>query len=377
MRRISIWDLDYYYSHDRKDCFNADAMKISSYHKQMGDVVNFVVSENDIRRPFDLYYIIKENSKTPNPPGDFFLNRNVRWWGKAYKVRINWKMDDIMLACRPDYLLYPERNTKLERAEHIRLFNNNGEPLKLVQNWKNTFKNKHALITDTTMWFADKNHIIEALKKLQEVKKVSFLEPIWLQKIIYDKDIREEFLKLQFTPGSKLTWTIAEIQDVDATIEFVQMFKEKFSKVSTGEIIVDYRNKNHSHWESVDWAIKDFEVVKKMICRCKKLGVQLIVRMPIERFETPYFFIFEELSTWSQKHFRKSWLEYLTSRFSNKFMLAEEYWNHPENWHILFRDLLRQTWTDKEFLLLQWKDSFVSEVKIPWKLWENEFKFGI
>jgi hypothetical protein len=97
-------------------------------------------------------------------------------------------MNDAMLACRPDYLIYPERNTKLERAEHVRLFNNDSQPLPLLQDWRNTFKNKHTLITDTTMWFADKNHIIDALKRLQEVKKVSFLEPIWLQKIIYDKD---------------------------------------------------------------------------------------------------------------------------------------------------------------------------------------------
>ena len=35
----------------------------------------------------------------------------------------------------------------------------------------------------------------------------------------------------------------------------------------------------------------DFAEVKKMICKCKTLGIKLIVRMPIERFETPYFFI--------------------------------------------------------------------------------------
>ena len=114
-------------------------------------------------------------------------------------------MPDVILACRPDYLLYPERNTKLERSEHIRLFNNVGEPLPLVQNWENTFTNKYALVTDTSMWFASKNNIIDALKKLQSIKNVSFLEPIWLQKLLYDKDIREEFLKLKFVHGSKLS----------------------------------------------------------------------------------------------------------------------------------------------------------------------------
>lgn len=54
-------------------------MKISSYHKQLGDKVNFVIREVDINRPFDIYYIIKENSKTPNPPFEFFTNSKVKW----------------------------------------------------------------------------------------------------------------------------------------------------------------------------------------------------------------------------------------------------------------------------------------------------------
>ena len=64
-------------------------MKISSYHKQLGDTINFVTTQDDIRRPYDLYYIIKENSKTPNPPLDFFTTRKIRWWGDAYRVRVN------------------------------------------------------------------------------------------------------------------------------------------------------------------------------------------------------------------------------------------------------------------------------------------------
>lgn len=54
-------------------------MKISSYHKQLGDKINFVMREVDINRPFDIYYIIKENNKTPNPPFEFFTNNKVKW----------------------------------------------------------------------------------------------------------------------------------------------------------------------------------------------------------------------------------------------------------------------------------------------------------
>ena len=87
--RVTIWDLDYYYAKRKVNCFNPDAMQISSYHKQRGDKVNFVQTEYDIHRPYDLYYIIKEKDKTPNAPMEFYLDSKVRWWGTANRARIN------------------------------------------------------------------------------------------------------------------------------------------------------------------------------------------------------------------------------------------------------------------------------------------------
>ena len=76
---VTIWDLDYFYSDNKVNCFNSDAMRISSYHKQRGDKVNFVLSKEDIFRPYDIYYIFKENDKTPNPPRQFFVDPKVKW----------------------------------------------------------------------------------------------------------------------------------------------------------------------------------------------------------------------------------------------------------------------------------------------------------
>lgn len=70
--------MDYYYAENKTNCFNPDAMKISSYHKQLGDVVNFVEKQDDIYRPYDLYYIIRDKKTTPQPPSSFFLNEKVR-----------------------------------------------------------------------------------------------------------------------------------------------------------------------------------------------------------------------------------------------------------------------------------------------------------
>jgi hypothetical protein len=86
------------------------------------------------------------------------------------------------------------------------------------------------------------------------------------------------------------------LADVEKIIEFILAFKERFKKVNIGEIVIDYQDKSRSHWENVEFARLDFTEVKKMISKCKTLGIKLIVRMPVERFETPYFFIFEEVS---------------------------------------------------------------------------------
>jgi hypothetical protein len=110
-------------------------------------------------------------------------------------------MSDAMLGCRPDYLLYPEYNTQLERAEHVRFFNNDGVLLPIYQDYTNSLKNKKVIITDKYMWISDNESIITALKRLEDTKNLYFLKPIRLQKLLYDEKLKEQFLKLKFSPG--------------------------------------------------------------------------------------------------------------------------------------------------------------------------------
>ena len=113
-------------------------------------------------------------------------------------------MSDAMLGCRPDYLLYPEYNTQLERAEHIRFFNNQAKLLPLYQDYHNSFKNKKLIITDSNMWYADEKDIIAALKRLDGVKNLYFLHEIKIQKILDNEDLKNTFMNLCFTPGANL-----------------------------------------------------------------------------------------------------------------------------------------------------------------------------
>lgn len=378
--RVTIWDLDYYFSTNKKNCFNPDVMKIASYHKQLGDIINFVGREVDIRRPYDLYYIIKENHATPNPPIDFITNKKVRWWGKAFKSRINWSMDNVMLGCRPDYLLYPEQSTTIERAEHIRLFNNKAELLPIIQEFDNAFKRKKLIVTDTHMWFASKKDLMVALKRLSEYKNIVFLEPIWLQKLIYDEELKELFLNLKLSNGLALKTFPIEVKDIEAAKDFILKIKKRFN-TQIDALVVDFSKRGDSHWVSRDNAINDFNVLSEWIVQFKKERIALSIKLPKTRLEFPYFHLFELLQEWmsNKKTAVKSWLEFVTNVCGNLYdsLDYENYWNHPETWSETFRDVIRQTWTKKDFLLLKWGNNTQSEITINWKLWEEEFKYGI
>ena len=61
--------MDYY---ETKKGFSTDCMKISSFHKQRHDTVNFILKPEDINRPYDIIYIYKVSEKIKNPPMRFF-----------------------------------------------------------------------------------------------------------------------------------------------------------------------------------------------------------------------------------------------------------------------------------------------------------------
>lgn len=375
--RVTIWDLDYYYSPTKVDCFNPDVMKISSYHKQLGDQVNFVVKQDDIYRPYDLYYIIKENSKTPNPPFDFFTNSKVRWWGKAVKFRINWKMDNVMLGVRPDYLLYPEKETKFERAEQIRLLGNEGKLLPISQDWSNSFKNKRALVTDTKLWTTDSKTTVKALKQLEEVKNISFLEPIWLHRLATDKEVLDQFLKLKVSPGSLLKWVPIFPEDYAESAEVWMKIKKQYPYVRLGSIVLRLRPSDH--WGDRQSALIEWDTIQDCIIHAKENKIYVEVAELQHRTDTPYFFLFETATEWLATKPQVSWLEWITIKYGPglKFGRSMWYWSHTEKWSTVFRDLLRQTWRSKKFLTVQWGEDALSDNDIPWTFWEQEFRYEI
>lgn len=377
--KITIWDLDYFDAASRtivapKTYFNTDAMKISGWHKKCGDQVNFVISNDDIYRPYDIYYLIKETKKSSTPPVDFYMNKKVRRTGAAWSGLKKWEISDDILGARPDYLLYPHYMDTKHPYAQIRLFNNKAKPLTTIQNWTNSME-EAVLVVDPVMWCASKNDIIQALKFLQTIKKVSFFEPIWLKKIIYDKDIINEFLKLNLFSVHKLRFTNVSINDFVAALDFIKQLRKYHPRIAKSiSLYIDWYGNIEKHWTDKNAAIQDFEALKELIYMGKDEAIKLIIAPLKNRFDTPYFHLFEELYKWTSTNINWSWLEYLINTYQYQWDTLYT----PNRWNEVFRDLLRQTWTDKKFLTYRNKiKPPISDNDIPWTVLEQEFKYGI
>ena len=83
MKRITIWDMDFYYKKSFSP--NPKAMKISSYHQQIGNLVNFVTEKYHINMLFDELYIIKEKKSTPRPAGNLIDDKRSRLIGSDFR----------------------------------------------------------------------------------------------------------------------------------------------------------------------------------------------------------------------------------------------------------------------------------------------------
>lgn len=373
--KVTIWDLDYYYSEKKVNCFNPDVMRLSSYHKQKGDEVNFVLSSEDIFRPYDLYYIVKENKKTPNPPLQFYTDSRVKWWGKAVKQRVNWKMNAAMIACRPDYLLYPEKDTKMERSDQIRLFDDTGKFVERRQEWSNAYTSKHTLIVDENLMANDLGELRKALEWLQTIQNVSFLHEISLVPLMVDLRLSNLFLKLKLHKGSVIKWAPVVKVYAYGALEWLINFYKKQPLVKKEPLRIQLYWGDH--WAAKTSALIDFQTVRSLIVWGKKNEIIVSVQEFDHRLDTPYFLFFEEVIKWMNTSPRSSWLEWLTRRYGGSNIPMEEYWNNAHRWSEVFRDLLRQTYFDTEFLLLQWNKKRLSENKIPWMMWHNQFKYGL
>ena len=382
-KSILIWDLDYFFSDDiKKYVPNANVMKLSSYYKQLGWTVKLVEKSGDEKLPCDICYVFKEKLETPNPPINWLLTneKKMKWCGEAVK----WREDPnifspVVLACRPDYLIYNIKETPEQRADVIRLFDNDGNLLKCVQDYRNVYKGKRTIIADpTTMWNASTDELVMALTAIKDKKNLSFENPINMERIIGDKKVQDAFLKLRLNRRTQLTYDPISWNRYDAVMEFCDRIMKECPAFGIPTPTFIYSQNSLMHMESTKTAQDDWYKLVNAVLDTREKGIHIKIIPPKYVQDTPYFFIFSCIAAWTNsKYWRSTWLEYITQLYGRKIGWdAERYWNTPSQWHPVFRDLLRQTYKNRKLLTSQFEGKKTS-INVPWELWDQVFKFNI
>ncbi len=374
--RVSIWDIDYY---NLRRGFNVECMKISSFHKQRGDVVNFILKQADVNRVYDIIYIVKKDDELANPPLSF-LDKRSRLWGDGFRYISNWKLSDAMLGCRPDYMLYPENQKDFSSAEMARFFNKDGEILPLTQDYHNALNKREVLVTDDAFWRADKKNIIWALDQLQDENNVSFLDPISLRILFSDKIIKDKFLSLNLSRKGTFEFKNDYGESMENIIMIRNFLLEVHKRVPFSNMKeIGFTAVTHNHFKDKDLALDDFIRCLQIVDIRKESGVRFSIKTLRDRHQTPYYTAFETVITWSQNNKQMSLLEFIALPIQKKLncSLYEVYSDYTKWDNIKFREIVAILVKHKELIhpyaLRQYNNRFLPLTKINWVTIEEIF----
>jgi hypothetical protein len=350
----------------------------------MGDKVNFVTEEYHIKMKFDIYYIIREVSfNNKKPPLSLMEDKRVKLIGNGFKFLTNsWDIDEVIAALRPDYELYPkkEKRDSYYNGEYLQFYFK-GNLLKLRQDIANSRKHlKRTIVVDKEFWDVTNENIQYCLLELQNYKNVSFKAPIRLEKIINNQEIKDLFLKINFSAGTLFKFRNdygSSLEDSKRIIDFIIELKESNPNTSIG--VVPIKAQLTNHWEknvilAAENGWEDFERCLRIIDYAREKKVQIIIVAPNRvKFESPFWYYFEPLENWSHKHISRSYIEY---------MLLDDCERLNAPWHIILNNSRNWQCPNTIFLitLLQkkkqvmlecgfriWGDRFLEKDLINWK----------
>ena len=370
MKRVSIWDMDFYY----KKSFlpNPIAMKLSSFHKQKGDLINFITEDYHINMSYDLYYIIKEKTSTPKPPGILLDDKRVKLIGRPLRYFDNyWEPDAIIAAVRPDYLLYPENPRDAYYNANIAQFYHNGALLKVKQPFENTIAHhKKTLVVDKEFWDVSEENIKTCLQELTNYKNIAFLHPIDVKKIMKNESLRSMFIKLHFSPGTIFRFRNNYGQTYDDALvifEFIMELKEKHPHVKFTNM--PFKTVTTDHWQEKENAMYDLERCLKIADAAKERGIYIRLVSPPNRLDTPYWYYFEVLEFWTVNMPSLSYVEMMLFSAMRKsgydwyqILNNSRRWFTPNTYFLL--KMMTKTRLVEKYGFRKWRDLFLDRKMI-------------
>lgn len=363
---IYIYDMDYI----EKGEPNFLAMRVSSFHKQLGDYVVLMEERDKFPKKFKHLYIFNRAATIKKPPITLLYNEAVSVYGLEFFN--NWTPSRTVLACRPDYSLYPRGRDKFERSDAIQLTDEQGHLLPLRQNDKNIETDKDSVITDENFWKLSNSDLLQALNSLKIRKNIYFLYPIPLSRVLDDSLVTEAFLDLRFAQTVRLQWENPfPFTDVNIAkvLGFFDRFKESHEHIAIGKISFYPKTKSDTDRVCIVRAFK-------FIMQLKKRQMQIELRQLHNRLDSVYAHAYYLLSCWSERP-HLSWMENIAMRATKLLNVSpEEYYCHSEWWSDeLFRagvDLMlvlndELSVIDPDWMLWQYADHYYPRININWK----------
>ena len=368
---VYIMDLDYM----AKTEPNFLAMRISSYHKQMGDSVTLLRNKDKLPRKIERLYILRRDPELQKPSVKLLYHPNVRVVGIEHFT--NWEPGAVVLACRPDYSLYPRGRDKFERADLVQLTDEHGHLLHMRQNDENVETNKDCVVTDENLWKLSTSDLFQALTSIKYRKNIYFLSPISLSRILDDISITEVFLHLNFAQKVRLQWinSYPFIEEkTQRIINFFDRFKVLHPHVNIGELSFDPKPMTTSDAQNLKLC---FELIHWMKTRCWRATIN---KLP-QRLDSVYVHYYEIMHNWSLQP-QLSFFELIAQTSAQQIgTTIETYYCHPEWWsNEMFRSGIElyhaindKGWTEnKDWALWQYQDKYYSRINIPWEALLNK-----
>ena len=362
---IAIWDLEWYY----KQSFipNVKCMKLSSYHKQKGDKTFLIEEPHHLSLTYDILYILKEKDITPMPLRKIIDDKKTVLIGYGFRMFKNKELGKVIMACRPDYLLYTtEEKDKYGNANFVTFYSGT-ELIKNKQDYHNTKKFHHfTIVTDKWFWKATDEEIIYCLEELKNDKNLMFFEPISLNRILSNDLIRQKFLKLHFSKGTPFKWkNDFSSENIEPIIDFLLELKS-ITKSDLGFVPI----KSHIGLET-----EELELLRCLqIINCFKTHKMKCVVINSTKNNN----IFESLEIWTRYMINISFVEFVVHNYCVQHgVLWYNVINNSIHWYnkqidYLLRLLIAPSWTNYRHLLFrQWGNDELNSYNINYEYIEK------
>ena len=183
--KITIIDIEWYNGYSKLP--KPLCMKLSSYHKQLGDIINFAETSWQIGLDFDVMYVVREGTAGTLPKEIPMHNDKVYLIGNGFRYynRYLKELPTAIDSCRPDYLLYKiDEENNMTKANIIQFYSRDGKRLPLIQDYHRAIKgSKWNLVIDEKFWEHTYEDIAACVQTLKLDKNVVFQHEIKLDNI--------------------------------------------------------------------------------------------------------------------------------------------------------------------------------------------------